>query len=112
MKVKGKCCNSNLKTTEIELSPRDLLEQITHKEIGELLDLINLPTCFTCKYPCPQENSICKMYKPKQPELPEELNWVGRGIPVENIKNAEYIMEIYKTINQLIKYLKKKEEGR
>ena len=46
------------KEAEIILEPRELLEQLTHKEIGELLDLINLPQskeednikdgCYTC----------------------------------------------------------------
>jgi len=46
MKIKvdwvTKHCEPNIHYT-VNISPRELLEQITHKEIGEILDLINLP---------------------------------------------------------------------
>lgn len=35
--------SKNLQDTTIELSPREFLEQISHKQIGELLKMINLP---------------------------------------------------------------------
>ena len=46
MRIKGYRVSDNiiLQTENIiEISPRDFLEQITHKEVGELLELINLP---------------------------------------------------------------------
>jgi hypothetical protein len=52
----------------------------------------------------------CYIREPK-PELPEELNWSGKAIPVNNIKEGTWwITETHDKINEIIKYLRGKEE--
>lgn len=69
MRIKGKCINAwgtgnytgeMTSQAEIELTPRELLEQITHKDVGDLLDEINLPKEKSDKIP------FCECKEPKE----------------------------------------------
>ncbi len=63
MQISGKVVKYDYENATIELSPRELLEQLTHKQIGELLDEINLPQ------PAKEEKS-CKCKPDRKGQLP------------------------------------------
>lgn len=65
----------------IELPPRELLEQLTHKQIGELLEMINLP-------------------EPKKDIEELKGDWVTDEQKLNKIENK---------INEIINFLNRKE---
>lgn len=117
MRISGKLIfyskgSRELDTSMIEVSPLELLEQITHKEVGELLELINLPKAeaqHCCCYEAAKPSSLCPIHaNPAKPEA-KLLNKIERSYGSSGVPIAFDIEDVVMGINNIIDYLKQKE---
>ena len=110
IKIRGRITPPHRQIVEcsIELTPLELVEQISHRNMGEILKLINLPKvelskCCGAEIEC-QENleqavyqNICsKCRKPIKPQ--EEFE-------IEQLKPEDFGVCDYSDTDQVIKYL-------
>lgn len=103
-------------TATIELSPRELLEQIPHQQIGELLEMINLNTKSLLPEKPQQEFCKCGFHSEVEKEYNKCMQ-CGKLIHPEAKKEIEEVSfdnepvlercgMLARAINEIIRYLR------